>query len=70
MQAMFGAVALSAFKNSKLLQTLQAKIPPVKAVHAQFVHFVNSKTDLSVDQLGVMQSLLSYGYCTDIIVGE
>jgi phosphoribosylformylglycinamidine synthase len=69
MQAMFGAVALSAFKNSKLLHTLQAKIPPVKAVHAQFVHFVNFKTDLSVDQLGVLQSLLSYGDSTDIIVG-
>jgi len=70
MQAMFGAVALSAFKKSKLLHTLQAKIPRIKAVRAQFVHFVNCKTDLSIDQLDVLQSLLSYGDSTDVIEGK
>jgi phosphoribosylformylglycinamidine synthase len=61
MQAMFGAAALSAFKTSKLLDILQAKIPLVNAISAQFVHFIDGDGELGEQQQARLQSLLEYG---------
>jgi len=61
MQAMFGAAALSAFRTSKLLLNLQAKLPSVKAFSAQFVHFLDCKEELSESDLEVVRGLLQYG---------
>lgn len=61
MQVMFGAAALSAFKSSKLLVSLQAKLPQVKAFSAQFVHFLDCTAQLSKHDLEVVHALLHYG---------
>lgn len=61
MQVMFGAAALSAFKSSKLLLSLQAKLPQVKAFSAQFVHFLDCTEELSSSDSEVVRALLHYG---------
>lgn len=61
MQVMFGAAALSVFKSSKLLESLQAQFPQIKAFDAQFVHFLDCETSLSQAQVDVAQALLAYG---------
>ena len=61
MQVMFGAAALSAFKSSKLLLGLQAKLPQVSACSAQFVHFLDCTDELSQSDLEVVHALLHYG---------
>tara|TARA_B110000858_G_scaffold141288_1_gene160358 strand:- start:8357 stop:12274 length:3918 start_codon:yes stop_codon:yes gene_type:complete len=61
MQVMFGAAALSAFKSSKLLLSLQAKLPQVKAFSAQFVHFLDCTAELSEPDVEVVRALLQYG---------
>jgi phosphoribosylformylglycinamidine synthase len=61
MRVLFGAAALSAFKSSKLLHSLQAKLPQVKAFSAQFVHFLDCEEELSEQDLQVVQALLDYG---------
>lgn len=61
MQVIFGAAALSAFKSSKLLLNLQAKLPQVKAFSAQFVHFLDCTEELSKPDAEVVRALLHYG---------
>ena len=61
MQVMFGAAALSAFKSSKLLLSLQAKLPQVKAFTAQFAHFLDCRQELSNSDSEVVRELLHYG---------
>lgn len=61
MQAMFGAVALSAFKTSKLLSNIQLRLPTVNTLSAQFVHFLDSGGDLDEREKDILQSLLEYG---------
>ena len=61
MQVMFGAAALSDFKSSKLLLSLQAKLPQVKAFSAQFVHFLDCTEELSNSNAEVVRALLHYG---------
>ena len=61
MQVMFGATALSDFKSSKLLLSLQAKLPQVKAFSAQFVHFLDCTEELSSSNAEVVRALLHYG---------
>ena len=61
MQALFGAAALSAFKASNLLRTLQASLPNVTAVHAQFIHFVDCEDGFDAEHSQELNSLLLYG---------
>ncbi len=61
MQVMFGAAALSAFKSSKLLLSLQAKLPQVNAFSAQFVHLLDCTQELSSSDSEVLRALLHYG---------
>ena len=61
MQVMFGAAALSAFKSSKLLLSLQAKLPQVNAFSAQFVHLLDCTQELSNSDSEVVRALLHYG---------
>ena len=56
-----GAPALSAFRRSKLLQQLQASIPAVTGVYAEFMHFVDLTGDLSDQEQAVLTRLLKYG---------
>ena len=61
MQVLFGAAALSAFKSSKLLLSLQAKLPQVNAFSAQFVHLLDCTQKLSNSDSEVLRALLHYG---------
>lgn len=61
MQVMFGAVALSAFKSSKLLASIQVQIPSVTALSAQFLHLIDSEIELDQRSTEILQSLLQYG---------
>jgi phosphoribosylformylglycinamidine synthase len=61
MQALFGATALSAFKSSNLLRTLQASLPNVTAVESQFIHFVDCEDGFDAEHSEELNSLLKYG---------
>ena len=61
MQALFGAAALSAFKSTNLLRTLQASLPNVTAVYSQHIHFVDCQDGFNASQSEELLSLLKYG---------
>jgi len=56
-----GAPALSAFRISKLLAAVRSRHPAITALSAQFVHFVQTRSQLSGAQRSVVDSLLTYG---------
>ncbi|MBU1296231.1 MAG: hypothetical protein KJ609_21150, partial [Gammaproteobacteria bacterium] len=63
MLTLHGSAALSAFRKAKLLANMQASIPSVTDVDAQFLHFVelaDNKT-LTAEQETVLQRALAYG---------
>ncbi len=55
-----GSVALSNFRRTKLLNTLQATVPVVTDLKAEFVHFVRTARELSADESTRLQTLLTY----------
>lgn len=56
-----GVSALSAFKNAKLLATIQSRIPAVDALNARFIHFADCDESLSSEELDLINALLDYG---------
>jgi phosphoribosylformylglycinamidine synthase len=56
-----GPPALSKFRIDKLLPELQALAPTVTGVYARYEHVVDLQSDLSGDELKVLQELLHYG---------
>ena len=56
-----GTSALSDFRINKLLAELQSIEPAIKAVSAQFIHFVDIENDLNDGQSGILKQLLAYG---------
>lgn len=56
-----GAPVLSAFRRTKLLHQIHASLPQVAGVYAEFVHFVDLKSELSDEQLTVLGRILQYG---------
>lgn len=61
MEIVRGAPALSEFRNEKLLQRLQQAGLPVKALYAEFVHFVHLEQALDDNARTVLTKLLTYG---------
>ena len=59
-----GAPALSPFRIQKLLKTIQAVIPDVQSVYAEFMHFINASEDLTPEELNILNKLLTYGPST------
>ena len=55
-----GSVALSEFRRTKLLNTLQAAVPSVTAIKAEYTHFVRANRDLSADEQARLKTLLTY----------
>ena len=55
-----GVSALSAFRNAKLLASIQTRLPAVRALNARFVHFADSPA-LSAQEQQVLDALLDYG---------
>ncbi len=61
MQVLFGASALSSFKATKLLTTLQQSIPEVLGIRASYVHFLDCPADFVAASSTELLSLLDYG---------
>lgn len=56
-----GAAALSEFRRTRLLNSIQSIAPDVAAVTAQYVHFVLSDTALGEFDINKLAGLLRYG---------
>lgn len=56
-----GAPALSEFRIKKLLDNFAAQKLPVSDIYAEYVHFAQLSSDLSDEQMTVLQKLLTYG---------
>ena len=56
-----GARALSEFRQTRLLQVLQAIDPNLLEVHGRYVHFVNSNGALTQEDADRVAALLHYG---------
>ena len=56
-----GAVALSPFRLHRLLETLRARTPGVRAVHSRFMHFVQTDGMLDAGERDRLERLLQYG---------
>lgn len=55
-----GDLALSPFRQQKLLQQIQKKQPEIKTLSAQFVHFIDSDRELTEDERTKIDQLLHY----------
>jgi len=55
-----GVSALSAFRNAKLLASIQTRLPAVRALSARFVHFADSPALNAMEQQ-VLDAVLDYG---------
>ncbi|WP_221800612.1 phosphoribosylformylglycinamidine synthase [Oceanobacter mangrovi] len=56
-----GAPALSEFRQTRILNKLQAAVPAVSGVYAEFVHFADLKAELAENELLVLERILRYG---------
>ncbi|MDC0664260.1 phosphoribosylformylglycinamidine synthase [Marinobacter sp. SS21] len=56
-----GAPALSPFRSQKLLAQIQAVVPEVAHVYAEFMHFSDLEAELSPAEQQVLDRLLRYG---------
>ncbi|MDB5167600.1 MAG: phosphoribosylformylglycinamidine synthase [Candidatus Saccharibacteria bacterium] len=66
-----GSRALSKFRQTRLLKTLQGIDESITNVQAQYIHFVDTKATLSNEQAGQLNQLLSYGETSaDLSAGE
>ena len=66
MEIICGNPALSPFRATRLLSTLQRQVPKVESVYAEYLHFVDLRfnQDSGVwtpDQQSVLERLLQYG---------
>jgi phosphoribosylformylglycinamidine synthase len=61
MRILRGAPALSAFKRQRLLTQLQAVVPEINDLYAEFIHFAHLDADLSDSQAQVLDRILKYG---------
>ena len=66
-----GSQALTKFRQKKLLKTLQAIDSSITDVQAQYIHFVDAESKLSLAQQEQLKQLLSYGEVqSDLTSGE
>jgi len=55
-----GGLALSPFRQNKLLQRIQVAVPTIKSVYAEFLHFVHTSRSLAQDEQSRLSELLNY----------
>ncbi|MGP4844878.1 phosphoribosylformylglycinamidine synthase [Marinobacter sp. 1Y8] len=65
-----GAPALSSFRSQKLLSQIQAVVPGVSRIYAEFMHFVDVPDALAEDEQAILDRLLTYGPATDTQAAE
>ncbi len=56
-----GSIALSLFRQKKLLATLQTQFPDISAIEAEFTHFIDDKQALTQNELTLLNNLLDSG---------
>src|SRR5688572_9215583 len=56
-----GASALSDFRTTRLLAAVTARGHAVETLSARFVHFVQTRRDLTPDERRILEALLTYG---------
>ncbi len=56
-----GSIALSFFRQKKLLATLKAQFPDIFSIKAEFTHFINDEQALTQDELTLLNNLLDSG---------
>src|SRR5690606_14702200 len=56
-----GAPALSDFRTARLLASIRSRHSGVEALRSHFVHFVQTRRELSADERRVLDALLTYG---------
>jgi phosphoribosylformylglycinamidine synthase len=61
MLILLGAPALSDFRKTRLLAAVTARGHAVQDLSARFVHFVQARRDLTVDEQRILAALLTYG---------
>ena len=61
MLILFGSAMLSEFNKKKLIKRLQSKNINVSNINAQYVHFVDTSSELSEAEQATLNSLLTYG---------
>lgn len=54
-----GATALSPFRSEKLISAAGALLPSLKAIHSEFVYFVDASTALNADDLELLKTLVA-----------
>lgn len=59
-----GTPALSSFRHGKLLNQLQAANPKITALYAEFIHFIDTNSELSAEHHTILTKLLTYGPAT------
>lgn len=60
-----GAAALSDFRRERLFLTLTERVPGVKALYAEYVHFVKLHSALDAHETEALVKLLTYGSRSD-----
>ncbi|TNF91406.1 MAG: hypothetical protein EP297_16005, partial [Gammaproteobacteria bacterium] len=60
-ESVAGSAAYTAFRTSKLLQTIQQDLPDVEALQVQFLHLVHFNREPDSFERQVIQQLLHYG---------
>ncbi len=61
MLTLTGAPALSDFRTARLLASIRSRCPSVAALSSHFVHFVQTRQNLSAQERAVLDGLLTYG---------
>lgn len=56
-----GSNALSPFRQKKLLKTLQGLDESITDVRAQYIHFIDNKSKISIEEQMQLEQLLDYG---------
>ena len=61
MEILRGAPALSEFRTNKLLANISDLSIPVSGIYAEYMHFADLTSELSVTEIEKLQKLLTYG---------
>ena len=56
-----GAPALSDFRTARLLASIRTRQAGVQTLRSQFIHFVQTRRELTADERRVLDALLTYG---------
>ncbi len=59
MRQLRGTTALSPFRTEKLLSAAQPLLPPLQAIHSEFVYFIESETALENEDEALLAELLN-----------